>query len=153
VIYVPEASARTLDNRRPRVRSSPRSRPRRPAAPRPEGAPGGLSASLAPSCTQRSDVSAQRSLACPADPGIRLSVGCALIIPMIIQTIRLDPSRADWTDEASNVSRLDPSGSDQIDAEHPSRNRKGDGPMPLLDCPCWSGQPCYDCPPGCCRTS
>jgi hypothetical protein len=43
---------------------------------------------------------------------------------MIIQTILLYPSGADWTDDASNVSRLDPTGSDQIDAEHPSRNRK-----------------------------
>jgi hypothetical protein len=41
---------------------------------------------------------------------IRFSVGCALIIPMIIQTILLYPSGAIWTDEASNVSRLDPSG-------------------------------------------
>jgi hypothetical protein len=41
-----------------------------------------------------------------------------LIIPMIIQTILLDPSGAVWTDEASNVSRPDPSGADQIDAEH-----------------------------------
>jgi hypothetical protein len=55
---------------------------------------------------------------------IRFSVGCALIIPMIIQTIRLDPSRSVWTDEASNVNSPDPSGADQIDAEHPSRNRK-----------------------------
>jgi hypothetical protein len=37
---------------------------------------------------------------------------------MIIQTILLDPSGAVWTDEASNVSRPDPSGADQIDAEH-----------------------------------
>jgi hypothetical protein len=29
---------------------------------------------------------------------------------MIIQTIGLDPSGAIWTDEASNVSSLDPSG-------------------------------------------
>jgi hypothetical protein len=29
---------------------------------------------------------------------------------MIIQTILLDPSGAVWTDEAPNVSRLDPSG-------------------------------------------
>ena len=29
-----------------------------------------------------------------------------LIIPMIIQTILLDPSGAVWTDEPSNVSRL-----------------------------------------------
>ena len=43
---------------------------------------------------------------------------------MIIQTISLYPSGAIRTDEASNVSRLDPSGADQIDAEHPSRNRK-----------------------------
>jgi hypothetical protein len=34
-------------------------------------------------------------------------IGCALIIPLIIQTILLDPS-----------------GAVQIDAEHPSRNRK-----------------------------
>jgi hypothetical protein len=43
---------------------------------------------------------------------------------MIIQTILLDPSGVVWTDEASNVSRLDPSAAIQIDAEHPSRNRK-----------------------------
>jgi hypothetical protein len=43
---------------------------------------------------------------------------------MIIQTILLDPSRAVWTDEAPNVSRPDPSGAIQIDAEHPTRNRK-----------------------------
>jgi hypothetical protein len=47
-----------------------------------------------------------------------------LIIPMIIQTILLYPSGAVWTDEVSNVSRLDPSGAVQVDAEHPSRNRK-----------------------------
>jgi hypothetical protein len=47
-----------------------------------------------------------------------------LIIPMIIQTILLDPSGAVWTDEASNVSRFDRSGADQADAEHPARNRK-----------------------------
>jgi hypothetical protein len=38
---------------------------------------------------------------------------------LIIQTIGLDPSGAVWTDGASNLSRLDPSGADQIDAEHP----------------------------------
>jgi hypothetical protein len=37
---------------------------------------------------------------------------------LIIQTIRQDPSRSVWTDEAPNLSRLDPSGADQIDAEH-----------------------------------
>jgi hypothetical protein len=49
---------------------------------------------------------------------------------MIIQTIGLDPTGAVWTDEASNVSSLDPSGADQIDAEHPSRNRKVVGSNP-----------------------
>jgi hypothetical protein len=49
---------------------------------------------------------------------------------MIIPTILLDPSGAVWTDEASDVSRLDPSGADQADAEHPSRNRKVDGSNP-----------------------
>jgi hypothetical protein len=43
-----------------------------------------------------------------------------LIIRLIIQTIRQDPSGAVWTDEAPNVSRLDPSGADQTDAEHQS---------------------------------
>jgi hypothetical protein len=41
-----------------------------------------------------------------------------LIIRLIIQTIRRGPSGAVWTDEASNVSRPDRSGADQIDAEH-----------------------------------
>jgi hypothetical protein len=49
-----------------------------------------------------------------------------LIISMIIQTILLDLSGAVWTDGASNVSRLDPSGAIQVDAEHPSRKRKAD---------------------------
>jgi hypothetical protein len=43
---------------------------------------------------------------------------------MVIQTIGLDPSGAVWTDGASNLSRLDPSGAVQVDAEHPTRNRK-----------------------------
>src|SRR4029450_8580282 len=41
-----------------------------------------------------------------------------LIIRLIIQTIRQDPTGAVWTDEGPNVSRPDPSGADQIDAEH-----------------------------------
>jgi hypothetical protein len=45
---------------------------------------------------------------------------------MIIQTILLDPTGAVWTDDAGNVSRLDPSGAIQTDAEHPTRNRKVD---------------------------
>jgi len=46
-----------------------------------------------------------------------------LIIRLIIRTIRLDRTRSVWTDEASNVSRLDPSGAVQVDAEHPARDR------------------------------
>jgi hypothetical protein len=42
-----------------------------------------------------------------------------LIIPMIIRTIRRDPSRPAWTDDAPNVSRVDPTGADQSDADHP----------------------------------
>jgi hypothetical protein len=64
-----------------------------------------------------------------------------LIIPVIIQTIRLDPSRSVWIDRASNVSRPDPSGTDQIDVEHQatdlavggsnlSRRAKGAGQWP-----------------------
>jgi hypothetical protein len=56
-------------------------------------------------------------------PCLRFSVGWPLIIPMIIQTILLYPSGAIWTDSACNVSRLDPSGTVQVDAEHPARNR------------------------------
>jgi hypothetical protein len=41
-----------------------------------------------------------------------------LIIRLIIQTIRRDRSGSVWTDDPSNVSRLDPSGADQIDVEH-----------------------------------
>jgi hypothetical protein len=43
-----------------------------------------------------------------------------LIIRLIIQTIRRDPSGPVWIDEAPNVSRPDPSGADQTDAEHQS---------------------------------
>jgi hypothetical protein len=53
-----------------------------------------------------------------------------LIIPMIIQTILLDPSGAVWTDGASNVSRLDPSGAVWVEAEHPARNRKVEASNP-----------------------
>ena len=56
--------------------------------------------------------------------------GWPLIIRLIIQTIGLYPSGAIWTDEASNVSRLDPSGALQADCEHPSRNRKVVGSNP-----------------------
>jgi hypothetical protein len=53
-----------------------------------------------------------------------------LIIPMIIQTIGLDPFRAVWTESASNLSSLDPSGAIRIDAEHLSRNQKVVGSNP-----------------------
>jgi hypothetical protein len=52
---------------------------------------------------------------------------------MIIQTILLDPSISVWSDSAANVSRLDPSGAVQADAEHPSRNRTVAGYPILLD--------------------
>jgi hypothetical protein len=42
----------------------------------------------------------------------------ALIIPLIIQTIRLDPSGSIWTDQASNLTSQIPTGADQADAEH-----------------------------------
>ena len=47
----------------------------------------------------------------PADRGAYTA--SRLIIPMIIRTIRLDPSGPDQIDEAPNVSRPDPSGADQ----------------------------------------
>jgi hypothetical protein len=50
----------------------------------------------------------------------------ALDHPMIIQTFGLDPSRAGWTESASDLSSRDPSGAIQVDAEHPSRNRTVD---------------------------
>jgi hypothetical protein len=43
---------------------------------------------------------------------IRLCIGCALIIPRIIQRILLYPSGVLWADEATNVSRLDLSGAE-----------------------------------------
>jgi hypothetical protein len=68
---------------------------------------------------------------------IRVLSDATLIIPMIIQAILLDPSRAVWSDSASNLSRPDPSGADQADAEHPTRNRKAKGSnllgRPFLD--------------------
>ena len=53
-----------------------------------------------------------------------------MIIHLIIQTILLYPPGAAWTDRASNVSSLDPSGADQADAKHPTRNRKVVGSNP-----------------------
>jgi len=53
-----------------------------------------------------------------------------LIIRLIIQTIPRYPSGAIWTDDPSNVRKLDPSGADWSDAEHPSRNWKVVGSNP-----------------------
>jgi hypothetical protein len=52
---------------------------------------------------------------------------------LIIQTILLYPSGAVWTDEAPNMSRLDPSGTVQSDAELLPRNRKVVGSNPTSD--------------------
>src|SRR4029450_1432887 len=41
-----------------------------------------------------------------------------------------DPSGSVWTDGAANVSRLDPSGAVQVDAEHLARNRRVVGSNP-----------------------
>jgi hypothetical protein len=41
-----------------------------------------------------------------------------LVIRLVIRTIRRDPSGSVWTDGAPNLSRPDPPGTDQIDAEH-----------------------------------
>jgi hypothetical protein len=52
---------------------------------------------------------------------VRVTEGAVLpdlIIRLIIQTIRRDPTGSVQIDDPSNVSRPDPSGSDQIDAEH-----------------------------------
>ena len=62
---------------------------------------------------------------CPASAG-------RLIIPLIIQTIRLVPSGPVWIDEAPNVSRADPSGADQSDAEHQATDLAVAGLSPPL---------------------
>jgi hypothetical protein len=59
-----------------------------------------------------------------------------LIIRLIIQTIRRDRSGAVWTDEASNLSRPDPSGADQIDVEHQA-----------TDLAVWGSNPSWRYPP------
>jgi hypothetical protein len=58
------------------------------------------------------------------------SASRGLIIRLIIQTIRLDPSGSVWTDEAPNVSRPDPSGADQIDVEHQAMDLAVGGSIP-----------------------
>ena len=68
--------------------------------------------------------------ACARGGGHPILCRMRMIIPMIIQTIGLEPSGAVWTDAASHVSRIDPSGAVQADAEHPTRNRKVVGSNP-----------------------
>ena len=69
----------------------------------------------------------------PAPPAVAVvwvtedSAPRRLIIRLIIQTIRLDPSGSVWTDEGPNLSSLDPSGADQIDAEHQSTDLAVEG--------------------------
>jgi hypothetical protein len=50
-------------------------------------------------------------------PGSPICLPC-LVIRLVIRTIRRDPSGSVWIDEAPNVSRPDPPGADQFDAEH-----------------------------------
>jgi hypothetical protein len=54
---------------------------------------------------------------------------------LIIQAIQQAPSGAIWTDEASNVSRPDPSGADQIDAEHQATDLAVGGSNPSRRAP------------------
>jgi hypothetical protein len=56
--------------------------------------------------------------------GIRSTIECGLIIPLIIQSSRLLPSGPDQADAPPNVSRQDPTCSVQFDPEHLARNRK-----------------------------
>jgi hypothetical protein len=69
-----------------------------------------------------------------------------LIIRLIIQTIRQDPTGSVQIDEASDVSRPDPTRSDQIDAEHqatdlavggsnPARRTHASGQRPRVNTP------------------
>jgi hypothetical protein len=71
-----------------------------------------------------------------APPVTEDSASRGLIIPLIIQTIRRVPSGSVWIDGALNVSRSDPSGTDQIDAEHQATDLVLSGWLRLflLDC-------------------
>jgi hypothetical protein len=64
-----------------------------------------------------------------------------LIIRLIIQTIRRDPSGSDRIDDAPNVSRPDPSGPDQIDAEHQATDLAVGVPNPSRRATWWVRQP------------
>jgi hypothetical protein len=80
------------------------------------------------------DTEIVQHLACRNRMGGLAAAG--LIIRLIIQTIRRDPSGSAWTDEALNVSRLDPSGADQIDAEHQATDLAVGGSNPSRRT-CW----------------
>ena len=67
-----------------------------------------------------------------------------LIIHLIIQTIRQGRSRSDQIDEASDVSRPDPSGADQIDAKHQATDLAVGGSNPSRRAP---AQPYANLPP------
>jgi hypothetical protein len=118
---------------------------------------GGLPAGATSSPTPRWGVSTRRNIWCFIHCGLgtRNSSPRGLIIRLIIQTIRRDPSGSVWIDEAPNVSRPDRSGADQIDAEHQATDlavRRACWPVP---------QPCSPVPVGhgcgggrcCCRLS
>jgi len=44
--------------------------------------------------------------------------GSAVVISMVIQTTQPEPPEPNWTDDTPHLSRLDPTGADQSDAEH-----------------------------------
>jgi hypothetical protein len=81
----------------------------------------------------------------PHPSRIRHQIDCALIIPMIIQTILLSPSGSDQIDAAPNVSRHDPSGAVQVDAEHLTRNRKVVGSNPSSGSKTAGHTACWHC--------
>jgi hypothetical protein len=67
--------------------------------------------------------------------GIRRRIECALIIPLIIRSVRVLPSGPDQIDALPNVSRWLPSGSIYSDAELLPRNRKVEVPSRDLSAP------------------
>jgi hypothetical protein len=69
---------------------------------------------------------------------VRVTEGAAsrgLIIRLITQTIRRDPSGSVWIDKAPNLSSPDRSGADQIDAEHQATDLAVGGSNPSRRAP------------------
>jgi hypothetical protein len=64
-----------------------------------------------------------------------MAANVSLIIRLIIQAIRRDPSGSDQIDDPSNVSRPDPSGAVQIDAEHQATDLAVGGSNPSRRAP------------------